>query len=81
MFNSYSWQRAIVIAECGKFFSSRLATGILELIAVPLVVKIGLDQNVLGIDGGLAKIIVSLAVVIINYLSSKFMVFSNKEND
>ena len=75
VFRSRSWKRKIFWPELWKFVSARLATGIIEIIAVPLLESLGLDQQIFGIEGILAKIIVSVVVVILNYIFSKLFVF------
>ncbi|MBQ4272840.1 MAG: GtrA family protein [Clostridia bacterium] len=78
VFQSKSWAANILFPELTKFLSSRVATGIFEMIAVPALVAIGLNQTILGIDGMVSKILVSVVVVILNYILSKLFVFKNK---
>lgn len=75
VFNSKSWDAKIAFPEFVKFVSTRLITGGMEMVAVPLVVALGLNQPLLGIDGGVAKVIVSIIVVLLNYISSKLFIF------
>lgn len=77
VFRSRSWAGKLVAVEMLKFVASRAATGAAEILLVPAVVWLGIDRPVLGITGGLAKIIVSLTVVIVNYVLSKFLVFTS----
>ncbi|MGN0353863.1 MAG: GtrA family protein [Muricoprocola sp.] len=79
VFRSRSWKRKIWWPEFVKFVSSRIVTGILEIAGVPLLVKMGLDFRIMGIDGMLAKIMVSVVVVILNYFFGKFLVFRKKK--
>lgn len=79
VFNSRSWKRDIVVVEVAKFLSARILTGILELVGVPLLVSMGLNQTIFGIDGMLSKVLVSIAVVILNYVFSKLFIFSKKK--
>ena len=78
VFQSKSWQACDWIPEFGKFFSARVATGIMEILAVPLLVGIGLDQTILGIEGMVAKVLVSVLVVLLNYVFSKVFIFRNR---
>ena len=64
-----------VFKEFVRFFGSRVATGIVEIVGFPVLYRIGLNQELLGIDGFLAKITVSVAVIILNYVCSKVIVF------
>ena len=75
VFQSRNWSRRVVVPELLKFLSSRIATGIIEIVGVPFLVTIGLNQTILGIEGMLSKVIVSIIVVILNYVFSKFIVF------
>ena len=79
VFQSKSWKACDWIPEFGKFFSARVATGIIEILAVPLLVGIGLDQTILGIEGMAAKVIVSVLVVVLNYIFSKLFIFKGRE--
>ncbi len=81
VFKSKSWKKEKVIPEAGKFVSSRFATGALEIVAVPALVAIGLDQSLFGIDGMVSKILVSLIMVIVNYVFCKIFIFRKKKND
>ena len=79
VFGSKSWEPSLVVRELWKFVASRLVTGVIENVGVPLLVKIGLNQKLFGIDGLPAKIIISVVVVILNYIFSKLLVFKNKK--
>ncbi len=79
VFNSRSWEAGIWWPELVKFVLARLATGVLEMVAVPLAHIAGLDFPVFGVKGMGAKIIISIIVVILNYVFSKFLVFDKKE--
>lgn len=78
VFNSCSWQPSAVAKELGLFISSRLATGVIEWVGVPLLVHIGVNQTIFGVEGMLSKVLVSVIVVILNYVFSKLIVFKNK---
>lgn len=75
VFESKSWNCEVWLPELGKFLSSRIATGVVEMVGVPLLVGIGLNQTIYGIEGMLAKVIVSVVVVLLNYVFSKLFVF------
>lgn len=79
VFQSKSWKMEVVIKEIGIFVSARLVTGILEIILVPFLVYVGLNQTIFGIKGAVSKILVSFLVVILNYVFSKLLVFKDKE--
>ncbi|NLH01882.1 MAG: GtrA family protein [Clostridiales bacterium] len=75
VFESKSWEYRTVLAEALTFFGGRIATGALEVVAVPALVKWGFDFVLFGVDGLPAKILVSVTIVILNYLLSKFVSF------
>lgn len=78
VFGSKSWKKSVLLPEFGKFVSARLFTGVLEIVMVPLLVELGLNQTIFEVEGMLSKIIVSLAVVILNYVFSKLFIFKTK---
>ncbi len=75
VFQSKSWKANVWLPEFWKFLSARIITGILEIVGVPLLVGLGLDQTILGIEGMVAKVIVSVLVVLLNYVFSKLFIF------
>ena len=75
VFQSKSWAGNVLLPELGKFLSSRVATGVFEMVAVPALVALGLNQTILGIEGMVSKVLVSVVVVILNYILSKLFVF------
>ncbi len=79
VFESKSWRFGLVMKELWLFVLARLITGVLEWFGVPLLWAIGLDQDLFGIDGFLAKIVVSVIVVILNYIFSKLIIFRKKD--
>ncbi len=78
VFRSYDWGIAFVLREMGLFVGARILTGIFEVVSVPLLVYIGLDWPILGVDGMAAKVLVSAVVMVLNYVFSKLIVFKNK---
>ena len=79
VFESKSWNPAEVWKEVVKFFGARIATGVIEIVGLPLLYYIGVKQSIFGVEGFLAKILVSVIVVILNYVFSKIFVFSTKK--
>ena len=69
VFKSNDWSMQTVLPELGKFVGCRAASGGLETALVFLAV------DVCGWDGNLWKLIISVVVVILNYVSSKLLVF------
>jgi len=79
VFNSKSWNVKVILPELIKFLSARVVTGIFEIVSVPLLVELGLDQTILGIDGMVAKVLVSVVVVLLNYVFSKLFIFKKNK--
>ena len=64
--------------ELLKFFGARIVTGLVEIIGLPLLVYVGLNQTIFGVDGFVAKILISIIVIVLNYVFSKILIFKNK---
>ena len=79
VFESKSWNVAEVWKEVVKFFGARIATGVVEIGGLPLLYYIGVKQSLFGVEGFVAKILVSVIVVILNYVFSKIFVFNKKD--
>jgi len=82
VFESKSWERKLVWKEAVTFYGGRGLTGLIEVAAVPALVKCGFDLVLFGVDGLPAKIVVSIVIMVLNYFLSKFISFKvTKEND
>lgn len=81
VFESKSWRIGTVLKELGGFTVARLATGFMEWFGIPALVMAGLNQSFLGIQGFWAKAIVSVAVIVLNYVFSKFIIFRKKKKE
>lgn len=79
VFESKSWAPRVALKEFWLFVTARLITGVLEWFGVPLLVAIGLNQPLFGIDGFVAKILVSVIVIVLNYVFSKLIIFKDKD--
>lgn len=79
VFESKTWKPAIAVREFFSFIGARLATGVIEWVGVPYFSTHGLTHPLFGVKGLLAKIVVSIVVIILNYLFSKFLVFIKKD--
>lgn len=80
VFNSKSWAWPGWVKEAAAFLAGRLFSGAVELGGLPLLMWLGLDQALFGIEGFAAKVTVSIVVIILNYILSKFLIF-RKKND
>lgn len=73
VFKSRDWSANVVIPELIKFVGSRIGSGLAETVIIFLTVDI-LDWN-----GNVWKMITSIFVVVLNYISSKMFVFRNEK--
>ena len=78
VFSSKSMDGKTLLREAAGFFGSRVATGVVEVGGLPLLMKAGLDQAWFGVEGFAANVAVTVIVVILNYVLSKFLVFRKK---
>lgn len=61
--------------EFAEFIGARLLSLGIEVIGVDALVRCGFDRPLLGVTGGAAKILVTIIVILVNYLFSKFLIF------
>ncbi len=80
VFESKSWAQKVFWRELISFVGARALTGLLEVFGTPFLVSIGLDQTLFGVEGMWAVIIVSVFVIIFNYVFSKLVIFKNKKD-
>jgi len=81
VFRSRSLEKKVIAKEAGSFLIFRIITGIIAIIAFPILYGLGMDQSLFGIDGLIARIAVSLIEIALNYLASKFVVFKEKKEN
>lgn len=79
VFESRDTSLKVLIKEIIAFFGARVASGIVEIVLPAVLINIGLDQALLGIEGSAAKFAVSAIVIILNYIFSKLIVFRSKK--
>ena len=86
VFNSKSWEFKVILKEILEFLGARIFSFAVEEAGLWLFVDIlsfgNLSFNLLGFDitGGLiAKIVLAVIVVILNYFFSKFIIFKSKK--
>ncbi len=75
VFNSRSWDWKTTLKEASKFLGARILSGLVEVFLPTLLFYLGINYDLFGIEGFLAKIIVSIVVIIMNYILSKKLVF------
>lgn len=72
VFKSHDWSARTVFPELTKFVSCRIASGAMETVILLLTV------DLLGWNGNIWKLITQVLVVILNYVTSKLVVFRKK---
>lgn len=72
VFKSHDWSAPVVLPELVKFVGTRVGSGFIETAMIFIFV------DCLKLDGNILKIVVSVLVVIINYVGSKLLVFRKK---
>jgi len=78
VFQSRSWMAKQVLREAGAFLGARIATGLLDIVGVPLLFYTGLRYPLFGIEGFAAKLTIMLIVIALNYVFSKVFVFRTR---
>lgn len=86
VFESKSWMPSIAVKEAIAFTGARAITGVIEevslvgIAAIPAVAHFAFEVFGFKLSGNLiAKIVVSIIVMILNYVFSKLIVFKNKK--
>ena len=77
VFRSKSTELLTIGKELTGFFGARIFTGIVAFILFPILLSIGLNQSILGTEGMLAKIVVSVLEIALNWVFSKYMIFKH----
>ena len=75
VFENRATTRAGIFRELWQFYASRLFSGVVETLLLTLTVEI------LHVNENLAKIIVSVVTVILNYVTSKLIVFRRRADN
>jgi len=73
VFQSHDWSANVVFPEITKFVGCRVASGVLE------TVFIGITVDLLHLHALLMKLIVSVVVIVFNYIGSKLLVFRRRK--
>lgn len=75
VFESCSREVKTVLREALSFFAARIVSGVVEIFLPELLFSVGLDFSLFGVKGLVAKLIVNIIVIIMNYIFSKLFVF------
>ena len=79
VFNSKTLKPKEVAREVVFFFGSRIFTLVVAVVAFPVLIDIGFDQELFGTPGMVAKIITSVIEIVLNWVLSKYLVFRSKK--
>ncbi len=72
VFESHDWSLRVVWPELVKFVGCRVGSGLLETVVIFVTV------DCLNWNGNVIKLITSVAVVVLNYVASKLVVFRKR---
>ena len=78
VFSCRSLEPRILARELSSFFGARILTGVIAFVMFPILVEIGFGGVFLGTDDFLAKIITSGVEIVLNWIFSKYAIFTNK---
>ena len=62
----------------GKIIATRAVASVLELAGIPLLVNLGVNYPLFGSESMIATMLVSIFVLVANYIFSKLVVFKNR---
>ncbi len=79
VFESKSFAPRILIPEVLSFLGARVLSGVLDIFLPEILVGAGFDLMIFGIEGMAAKATVSVAVIVLNYIFSKLVIFKRKK--
>ncbi len=75
VFKSKSFAPRVFFKEITTFFASRILTGLMETFLPTQLIRAGFDMELFGTEGLPAKLVVGVAIIIINYVFSKTVSF------
>jgi putative flippase GtrA len=75
VFECRSTKPSVVMKELGSFFSARIFTGLIAIVLFPILLAVGMDGSLMGVDGFQAKIVTSIIEIALNWIFSKYMIF------
>lgn len=78
VFESKQFHATVLVKEALSFFGARVVSGMIEIILPEQLVNLGLDAEIFGTRGLVAKAVVSIIVIILNYVFSKLFIFKKK---
>lgn len=79
VFESKSWKIDLLVKELGMFLGARVFSGLFEIGLFPVLMWMGLNQAIFGVEGMVAKVLISGIVIVLNYIFSKLLIFKKKK--
>ncbi len=81
VFESRSTAKGTIAREISLFFGARIVTGVIAILLFPALIAVfdatGIDDSLFGTDGMVVRIITSIIEIVLNYVFSKYMVFTH----
>lgn len=68
-----------LLLEFLEFAAARAASLVVQVWGTDALVRRGFDRPLLGVRGGAAKTIITVLVIAMNYVFSKFLIFRSRE--
>jgi len=78
VFENRSTEKRTVMRELGSFFGARVLTGIIAITLFPILLHFGMDGELFGTAGLQARIVTSLVEIVLNWVFSKYLIFTEK---
>ncbi len=75
VFESKHWAFGLFLREFLPFFGARVLSGVIEIGAPTLLYNLGFAFDLFGIKGLGVKAVVSIVIILLNYVFSKWIVF------
>ena len=75
VFHSKTHGLTALLREFFLFIGARVFTGLFEIFLPSLLFRLGIRQTFLGIEGFWVKAIVTVLIIVLNYILSKLIVF------
>jgi len=82
IFKNHNWEQQILSIQIKKYARAQFLTGLIDLVGMPVLFFIGLNEAILGVNGFEAKLVISGILVITNFALKKKVTFiSDDEED
>ena len=81
VFESHSFHLAVLMREFLPFLGARALSGVVEIFAPTLLYSAGFTFDLFAVKGLGVKAVVSIVIILLNYVFSKWIVFKKKDVD